>query len=181
MIIYFRGHKNGYSEFQAFHKIDTAIGYVISQIETWLAGGSSNYSHTPKKKKTRAVAVPALDMMVGVAPPAPQQVIYAQQPVPPPIQQPQPYFQIEPPPNNIYFEPYQFGNDQPTVAVAPKTIEKKATPKELKKLHEQIEVAKKNRTLKNTVELINIYEEYNSSILGDENVIHTLQEVKVAE
>jgi hypothetical protein len=170
MIIYFRGYKNGYQQFQAFHKINTAVEYVINKIEGYLGGARSSNSYLQPKKK---LATPRLRGMAA-APPAyilgnpfdqPQQVAVLQE-------------QHLAEPNNLYDNPapmYNFSDF--TTSTKPTTI---VANKELQKLQTHIEITKKNMTLENATKAIELYEQYNNSIPGsDESALHTLQDIKV--
>jgi len=183
MYVYFRGYKNGYHELQAFHKPDAAIEYVINQIEAIIGSGVSNIPKKRALKKPRAAQVG-----IDVGPLNPY--FQAEMPAPPAynIDVAQPAYPNPYPEErraNVYGDQV-FDRLRELTTSLGKVSHKKTTvntpqPKELKKLLDQIAIAKKSKTLENAIEAINLFEAYNVAVLGDESAIHTLQDIKVVQ
>jgi hypothetical protein len=179
MFVYVYWPKSGTHVVQAFHKVDRAVDFVISQLHAYC-----NAPNPPAKKKKTSYArgraaeqgQPRVRAVAAVDP----NIFWAQAPVAfadlaPPM--PVGGLDLEPPmPVELIAQPPIDMGD------ADKTMQPKENiSQELTKLHEHILVAKKEMTFDNAVKAIELYEEYSKYVLGRESALHTLQAIKIAK
>lgn len=163
MFVYVYWPKSGVHTVQGFHKIDKAARFVIDQIDAYC----NIPNPFPKKIKKAAY------LRARGAPQPAHRNIYGNLPQPvfgggafdlaPPILVEQPLI------NHAVEE---------TKTTQPK--EENITP-ELTKLREHLSIAKKKMTFDNAVKAIELYEEYNKYVLGQESALHSLQDIKIVD
>lgn len=159
MYVYFQWSKNGQHHVQAFHKLDKAIDYVITQIDSYASGGDTNHMLKAAAKKVRHAAQPAQPLFgAAVGDMALPNNPFADIPDLPDLPE-QPYH---------IASPAQL-KKEPEVSV------------ELTALREHMAIAKKNKTHENALKAIELYEIYLRYAMNNESALHTLQDISVVE
>jgi hypothetical protein len=169
MFVYVHWLKNGNYIIQAFHKADKAAEYVFNQIESYLANpyDTSHFAHFAKKKpapRRAAAAGLGLDAPVQELPAA----IFLDEPV---AQQPG----LPQPPALRFTQNSIYGSDCKFATT------KSDDSKELTVLLEHIKLAKADKSIDNALKAIELWEDYNQYNLGQESVLHTIKDIRVAE
>lgn len=174
MFVYVQWFAHGIHHIQGFHKIEKAIDHVLDHIENCITNGPNGYVLEKKKKSVSAYFQPVQDAggplnevldMPDIAPIAP-----------PPAPRARPAVlggDLAGPAVNMHVGVY----NAPSAPVASGSS---SESKELNKLRYYMEVAKKDRTMENTVKVIRMYDDYAKASLGYDVALHELQEVKVA-
>lgn len=157
MFVYFYQTVSGTHHICGFHKLDTAINYTLNQITSYLKNDLR-----PKKKKSLVSDFQHINLgnQIRAAIP-PRNAVQPPRAVRQAIQ-------------NIFDQPMVIYQDEV------KKTEDEDVSDELKNLIAYLEIAIKNQTYSNTLKTIELYNIYLKASIGDEPVIHTLQEIKIA-